>query len=1055
MNAEEALYQSLFQTFDHSLCLVDFSKVKVILEPLRRSTNINFLDYLLQNPQLLEDCLRSVEILDLNPATLIMLETNHKEDILKDPSILLKSDRQFCWINILNALVDGKKNYTWTCFLETTTGRLYYAEVQLKIFPGYEENWSCCSISILDITNRKYLESVLKKGKEEWEFTFDALPEIIIITNPSGSIIRCNRATTQLFGVKYSDILDKPLETFWRGVDGSTEEISTALENPLQFRMKDRWFSVSGYPIHTRRELYGYVYICKDITIRWHAEKELQRQNRYLEALLAHSPVAIVTLDLQLRVQGCNPAFEKMFGFSKEEVLGTDLDALITNDMIKSIASDLTQRVTEGQSIAFQGQRSRKDGALLDVNILAVPVLLDGNTIAYLGMYTDITDLIKTYREAERANAAKGEFLATMSHEIRTPLNGVIGMLELALGTPLSADQHDFLLTARESANILLNLLNDILDFSKIEAGHLDLEFNSFDLRTTVDSVIYAMAPRAERKNIEIACLIQPDVPDMVIGDPGRLRQILNNLVGNAIKFTEQGEVVIQVQRDEEIDEQVIIRFMITDTGIGIPPDRLQGIFERFVQVDSSIARKYGGTGLGLAICEQLVHMMEGEIGAESQPGQGSVFWFTVPFKKPVHPGPALPDFPVDPKSLRILSIDDNATNRMIMARMLEGFGCRTETLSRGDEIIPTLRQARQIGDPFTLIVLDMQMPEMSGEEALVAIRGDAQFNNIPVIILTSIGKRGDVTRLKTIGCNGYLVKPVRQIDLLNAIIAVLNQANQPGGLPLYEPVTRHTISEISRRDRRILLAEDNTINQKLVSALLRQAGYSIDIVNNGEEAVQAVQNQWYNLILMDVSMPVMDGLEALKQIRANERPNEHIPIVAMTAHAMQGDREAMLAVGMDGYLSKPLEIDDVLGVIERLARLTPSTAELLEKKRAQEQALHPPMDIPAALPLFMNNREFFLELFLDFIAELPQRLEQLTQSLQAQNRSSLARQAHSIKGLAANFRAEDLSQVAANIEEMASQGEWLAISNQIPFLETEITRLSAYVDEAKTILKS
>jgi two-component system, sensor histidine kinase and response regulator len=654
-------------------------------------------------------------------------------------------------------------------------------------------------------------------------------------------------------------------------------------------------------------------------------EKNVAERTSYLNALIENSPLGILVLDSGRLVKLCNPAFERLFQYTRQEVVGKAIDGLIVDGDLLPEVREIYPRTLDGEVINVMTRRRRKDQSFVDVELYTVRLVVNGKAEGTLYIYQDISvrkraeeEMQRAKEAAETSNRAKSEFLANMSHEIRTPMNGIIGMTDLVLETELTQEQMEYLGMVKSSAGSLLSLLNDILDFSKIEAGQLNFETIEFELRASLDGAMKTLSLRADQKGLELACHILPDVPDALLGDPSRLRQILVNLVGNAIKFTAKGGVVVRVETEAETEVEAVLLFSVTDTGVGIPPESQAAIFDAFTQADSSMTRKYGGTGLGLTICSRLAGMMGGRIWVESEVGRGSTFHFTsrfalqkaVPAQAPIVEMAMLRNLPV-------LVADDNPTNRHILQEMLIGWQMKPVLFDSGQAALTALEEAKTSGRRFPLIILDCQMPEMDGFTVAERIKHDPKLAGSAIVMMTSAGFQGDAARCRELGIEAYLSKPIGHSDLLGAIKRVFNP--QGGEQKKNGLVTRHTLHE-DRRHLRILLAEDNAVNQLLAVRLLEKRGHTVVVAETGKAVLATLQKQMFDIILMDVQMPEMDGLKATIAIREGERMSgNHIPIVAMTAHAMVSDKKSCFEAGMDGYLSKPLKATDLFAAVESL----------------------------------------------------------------------------------------------------------------------------------------
>ena len=620
-------------------------------------------------------------------------------------------------------------------------------------------------------------------------------------------------------------------------------------------------------------------------------------------------------------------------------------------------------------------------------------------------------------------------------------MNGVIGMTELLLDTGLEREQREYAEAIRLSGENLMVIINDILDFSKIEAGAMRLEAIGFDLRSSVEDVVSLLAGRAHDKGIELASLISPDVPTALRGDPGRVKQILTNLVGNAIKFTEEGEVVVKVELDGEVRDRPIVRFEVSDTGIGMTEEQRSRLFQSFTQADASTTRRYGGTGLGLAISKQLVDLMGGEIGAESEPGTGSTFFFAVPFERQGEEAPVPQGRPAYLGELRTLIVDDNATNRTILCEQLSSWGIVSGAAEDGPRALEELRSAARGGEPHDLAILDMQMPGMDGMELARRIKSDPSISSTRLVLLTSVGRRGEGEEARQSGIEAYLTKPVRQSELYDALATVIGEA----GGPETALVTRHSLREKKAAGRsRVLVAEDNLVNQKVATKMLENLGYSADVVGDGLEALEALATTSYGAILMDVQMPQMDGYVATQRIREREEEEGgagRVPIIAMTANAMAGDRQRALEAGMDDYVPKPVNAEELDAVLKRW--ISGGPAPKPDGEPPESDGGGEPVDAAVLAGLReLGDAELVADLAGMFIGDAESRLAALREAVESGDAGSVERAAHTLKGSSGNMGATRMAAVCAELEEAGASRDLGRVPELLDRLEEEFGRV-------------
>jgi two-component system sensor histidine kinase/response regulator len=932
-----------------------------------------------------------------------------------------------------------------------------------------------------DITERKQVEDALRLT----QLSVDRAADMIHWIAPDGRLLYVSDSNCRRHGFSRDEMLAMTvfdLDPSMTGDIWRTHWQDLKEHGSVTFETTHRTKNGSIFPLevttnfveHNGRE-YNFAF-ARDITERKRAERAVAEAEERSRLLLQSAGDGIFGLDHEGHVTFMNAAAEELLGWTAPELQGAAMHEAIhyaRADGSPYPVEECPQHAayTEGvESRVDDEVLWRRDGTCFAVEYMVRPLRKGDAVMGAIVTFRDISDrraaeealsqakaqteaangdlelavarANQLSMEAESANAAKSEFLANMSHEIRTPMNGVIGMTTLLLDTDLDAEQRDYTLTVQSSAEALLTIINDILDFSKIEAGKLEIETLDFDLRNAVEDTCDLPALNAGSKGLELTALVGADVPAALRGDPGRLRQVLTNLLGNAIKFTEHGEVAVAVGLVSETDGEAVLRFEVRDSGIGIPTDKLDQLFEAFTQADASTTRKYGGTGLGLTICRRLVELMGGEIGVQSEPGVGSTFWFTARFARQdpaVFAAEQDAGGLVDVAGVRVLAVDDNATNRKVVAGMLDAWRCRHTEVDGAQAALEALRAACSAGDPFRVVILDMMMPVMDGEALGALIKQDPELAASDLIMMTSMGGRGDAGRLEALGFSAYLTKPVKQSQLFDCLMAVLNRRGRLESQAAPRIITRHALAERDKRKIRILLAEDNAINRKVALKTLEKMGYRADAATNGAEALDALVQVRYDVVLMDVQMPEVDGMEATRRIRDPRSAvlDHAVPIVALTAHAMAEDRDACLAAGMDAYLSKPIEPDKLAAVLTRWTarRTAPEQAVGQTRTLTQddpavpapsagasswgeaEPAGPPVFDESVLLNLLGGDREAAAEITAEYLADAPRQVAELLAAVVAGDGPLVCRKAHTLKGASANVGAEALRAVAYKME--------------------------------------
>jgi PAS domain S-box-containing protein len=780
---------------------------------------------------------------------------------------------------------------------------------------------------------------------------------------------------------------------------------------------------------------------------RARVEVALRAERDHCQQIIHGTPAVICGIAPDGATLFINPAGEQTTGYRAKELVGRNWwQTFYPGESYRQV-EQLFHDFEQGNVLDYEMVLTTKSGEQRTIAWNSLNRFdTAGQLVEIIGFGHDVTarkhieaELHRAKESAEAASRLKSEFLATMSHEIRTPLNGVIGMTGLLLDAELAAEPRQYAEMIRRSGEALLTIINDILDFSKIEVNKLTLEYSDFDLRVMVEDVLELLAERAYSKGLELVYRLEAGLPTWVGGDPGRVRQVLTNLVGNAVKFTDRGEVVVHVTLAAETVDDALLHVAVTDTGIGIPHDVQARLFQAFSQADSSTTRQYGGTGLGLAISKRLVELMGGTIGVESTPGQGSTFWFTVRLGKRLAPPNRGAVDLTALQEVRVLCVDNHPTTRVVLEAQLSAWGMRVDGVADGPSALDCLRTAHRSADPYAVAILDAHLPEMDGRAVARAIKADPALAAVRLILLTSVGDRGQRDDAQRAEWSAYLPKPIRQSQLSDCMAMVLGHASTPSATRLTtRPILREALAPIPSR---VLVVEDNVVNQKVAVGLLEKLGCRVDVAANGREAVTMLVQLAYDMILMDCQMPEMDGFAATAAIREREASTgHHVPIIAMTANAMQGDRERCLTAGMDDYLAKPIAADALYAV---MAQWRP------EGEAAPAETRVPPMELKAALALAEGDRDLLAELMAVLLAECPGQLATLRRALQHGDAHQLERTAHSLKGALGAVGAYGAHGLAQQLEAKGRANQLEGALGLVQRLETELARLATFWAQA------
>ena len=1055
-------------------------------------------------------------ILDCNNAFLNVYGYSRDEILDMTPYDLHpKEDFEKITRNIDSKTVDAPSQYTHI----TRSGQRMDVEIrtdetEYKHRPAWISN-------IRDITGRKRMENELRKHRDELEkrveerthaleeeiaerkqtetkfkTLFDSSSDAIVLIDQNG-FYDCNPAALHIFecdkkedfcSLHISDLSPEFQADGQPSLDFASKKIEEAfIKGSSHFEWVHRKIKsreifpadvlLTSMVLNGKQVLQG---VIRDIALRKLAEERLRTSEEKYRGIIENMQDVFFRTDIDQNLTMISPSGLRLLGYDSDDgLLGNKISTLFYKES-EQYQKFLTILREKEKVANFELEIYRKNGSVIPI-MSSSNYYCDrsGTPLGIEGIITNMSaqkraeeQLKKAKNEAEEATRAKSEFLANMSHEIRTPMNGIMGMGELLLDTELAENQKNLVKTINTEAESLLAIINSILDFSKIEAGKLELDDIPFNLRLLFEDLASTFAITARKKGLEFISFLPAEAPERLVGDPGRLRQVLINLVGNALKFTHKGEIFIWADSFEDLGETVKLRFCVKDTGIGIPKDKQDKIFESFSQADGSTTRKYGGTGLGTTISRQIVTLMGGEIGLESQPLLGSTFFFTVIFKKDPSVAEETPfnETGGELSRLTVLIVDDNKNNRFVFSEHLKSWGCIPVEAESGPGALSVLENERISSKKVDMILSDFQMPGMDGFRLAEEIKKNAFLKHIPFILLTSMGMIGDSKICKEIGINGYLTKPVKRNDLKSAMISILNHGDFIDPENSSSPLTRHTISEIKRAKIRILLAEDYPTNQQIAIRHLTDCGFHVSLAENGRQAVDLFRTKQFDIILMDIQMPLMDGYEATRRIREQEKTAGHLvakinpdrpvkiirtPIIAITAHAIKGYREKCIEADMDDYMTKPFKKKDMIHMVEKWAqRKTDAFPEkdcLPPPLQSSFVPDHPapdlPLDYDKALNEFENDRKFFMDVLNEFIRTVEHQLAKMDAALTVRDFTAIRNEAHAIKGGASNLTAMNLANAAAELEAVLKSKTGDPPSDLIKTLTHEFHRLKQFAE--------